>query len=102
MNTKERDLKVMQTVTKKKVSPRKLMSFQKIFTQTVKANTTMKLFKKMNKNRRFAIQVELFTKEFLASEALLEDEKVFSDKLQELIVNKRSKDLNKRGGKNLW
>lgn len=95
MNKEERDLKIMKTVAPK-IEVRKLISFQKLFTQTVKDFTTMKIFKKMNKNRRFAIQVELFTKEFLASEALEQDEKVFTDKLQELIVNKRSKDLNKK------
>ena len=89
MNNKERDLAVMQKVTKKKISPRKLIAFQKIFNRVVKENTTMKKFKKMNKNRRFAIQVELFTKEFLSSEALLKDENVFTDKLQKLILNKK-------------
>ena len=78
----------MQHVTKQKVSPRKLLAFQKIFVRTVKENTTMKKFKRLNKNRRFAINIELITKEFLQSEALLEDENVFCDKIQDLIVKK--------------
>ena len=87
VKTSERDLKVMQHVTKQKISPRKLMTFQKIFTKTVTETTTMKKFKRLNKNRRFAIDVELITKEFLQSEAQNQDEKVFHDKLQDLIVN---------------
>ena len=91
MNIHERDLRVMQNVTKKEISPRKLIAFQKVFTNTIKEITTMKKFRRLNKNRRFAINIELVTKEFLQSEALLEDEIVFHDKLHDLIVNKLSK-----------